>query len=157
MRKVGLRREQRRLDWFRCSPSPTEGGASSVFSISGEDISLIIRSPPGTAGPHAIIIAQEVVLPRMAASVDEGLADPRLSIIKESDFPGLAGPRVGRLQAEGRPLGSDQAALFIPWGAGHQGAQEEEEGCREAEPAHLQGLAGGLLRTAGRQGFSQPS
>ena len=37
MRKVGLRREQRRLDWFRCSPSPAEGGASSVFSISGED------------------------------------------------------------------------------------------------------------------------
>ena len=59
----------------------------------------------------------------------------------------------------GRELGLTfyLAPLFTPLGAGHQGAQEEEEGCREAEPAHLQGLAGGLLRMAGRQGFSQPS
>ena len=35
--------------------------------------------------------------------------------------------------------------LFIHRGAVHQDNQEEEKGCGEAEPAHLHGLAGGLL------------
>lgn len=62
------------------------------------------------------------------------------------DEQGPAETHVGRLQAEGRWCGSDQAPFFTCPGAGRQGAQEEEKGCREAEPGHLQDLAGGLLR-----------
>ena len=36
--------------------------------------------------------------------------------------------------------------VFIHRSAVHQDNQKEEKGCREAEPAHLGGLAGGLLR-----------
>ena len=39
--------------------------------------------------------------------------------------------------------------VFIHRGAVHQDNQEEEKGCREAEPVHLRGLAGGLLRMLG--------
>ena len=36
--------------------------------------------------------------------------------------------------------------VYIQRGAVHQVNQEEEKGCREAEPSHIGGLAGGLLR-----------
>ena len=35
--------------------------------------------------------------------------------------------------------------VYIQWGGVHQDNQEDEKGCREAEPSHLGGLAG-LLR-----------
>ena len=41
------------------------------------------------------------------------------------------------------------ALVFTPRGAGHQGAQEDEKGDGEAEPSHVRGLAGGLLRKPG--------
>ena len=40
-------------------------------------------------------------------------------------------------------------AVVTLWGTGHQGAQEDQKGCGEAETAHLRGLAGGLLRILG--------
>ena len=39
--------------------------------------------------------------------------------------------------------------VYIQRGAVHQDNQEEEKGCREAEPAHLCGLAEELLRMLG--------
>ena len=36
--------------------------------------------------------------------------------------------------------------VYIQWGGVHQDNPEDEKGCREAEPSHLGGLAGGLLR-----------
>ena len=39
--------------------------------------------------------------------------------------------------------------VYIQWGGVHQDNQEDEKGCREAEPVHLRGLAVGLLRILG--------
>ena len=39
--------------------------------------------------------------------------------------------------------------VYVHQGAVHQDNQEEEKGCGEAEPVHLRGLAGGLLRMLG--------
>lgn len=142
--------------WKAATAQPC--GASWDFSISGSTVTpFSLGLGTAIAGMEAFLLIHEVVLLASAPTVDKGLAEPGGGVVEVPDEMGPAGTRVGRLPAEGRWPGSDQAALFIPWGAGHQGAQEEEEGCREAEPAHLQGLAGGLLRTAGRQGFSQPS
>ena len=41
------------------------------------------------------------------------------------------------------------ALVNIFWGAIHQDDQEDEQRCREEEPVHLHGLAGGLLRMLG--------
>ena len=48
------------------------------------------------------------------------------------------------LQTEGRAQ-AVLVALVTLWGAGHQGAQKDQKGCGEAEPAHRRGPAGGLL------------
>ena len=39
--------------------------------------------------------------------------------------------------------------VYIQWGGVHQDNQEEEKGCRVAEPVHLGGLARGLLKMLG--------
>ena len=97
-----------------------------------------------TTGLHEVICLQEVVLPT-AAAIYKGLAEPRLRVVEVPDLPGPAETRVQRLQAESRPRGLGRALVFTPWGAGHQGGQEDEKSCRETEPAHLHGLAEGFL------------
>ena len=55
-----------------------------------------------TAGLHAVLCRQEVVLIPTAAAVHKGLTLPGLGVVEVPDLLGPAGTRILRLQAEGR-------------------------------------------------------
>ena len=84
---------------------------------------------------------QTKVSPKWQETFWEGWQRPPHPFQELPSFP-------SSLQRRGEPtLVLDM--VFIHRGAVHQDNQEEEEGCREAEPVHLHGLAGGLLRMLG--------
>ena len=97
-------------------------------------------------GPPRTSASQEAQLPcspwalSQPPAVSKGLAEPGAGVVEVPDEQGPAGTHVGRQVAW---LGPDSS--LHPAGCWPQGAQEEEKCCREAEPAHLQGLARELL------------
>ena len=96
-------------------------------------------------GADTLLLIPEVVLLPSASAVSKGLAEPGHGVEEVPGEHGPAGPGVWRLQTEGRAQAIVLVAVVTLWGAGHQGAQEDQKGCGEAEPAHLRGLTGGLL------------
>ena len=100
-------------------------------------------------GADTLLLIPEVVLLPSASAVSKGLAEPGHGVEEVPGEHGPAGPGVWRLQTEGRAQAIVLVAVVTLWGAGHQGAQEDQKGYGEAETAHLHGLAGGLLGKAG--------
>ena len=135
--------EETQITQKQPQPSPV-WGLLGLQHIKEHSCQTLLGPVAATTGADALLLTQEVVLLPFASAVSKGLAEPGHGVVEVPGEHGPAGTGVWRLQTEGREQAVFVAVVTL-WGAGHQGAQEDQKGCGEAEPAHLHGLAGGLL------------